>query len=607
MITHARSLLLRLGPLAALLVIAGIVTALVWRPLLLYGHSSYVDALRLLVFDDAIRSGNWLPRWVPHFYYGYGSLVFHFYAPLPYYVAEIFVLAGLGVVSALKATLVLTLGLSGVFMYLLARDYLSRPASFAAAVLYMLAPYHLVDMMVRHAFGEHIAFVWLPLAAWGVIGCVRGKPGALRFVAGATGVAGLALSHNIAALMFMPVLGIWWVYEFARARHLNGAVAGSLSTIAGLALSAFFWLPAFVEKELVFAKESLTDYFKYADHFVLPFQLFRPSWGFGGSGPGPGDDMSFQIGIAHWIWIILALVGFAAAAIRQRRQPAVSGVPCGALACFGIFLVGTFMTLEASQFLWKAIPTLAYVQFPWRFLVIAAFGSSLFAAFAVDLFSAGNAGRARILAVAAGVTALVCYAPYLDPRFEIVEKSGGRPPGSYATQMEKLADTAHFEDPRDHFSLTKLDESGIFPTSRDDYLPRTATNRPGAKWQTLAQAAGGTVSDLGRVGPNSTRMRASMAVDGAVLLNQFYFPGWQAQVDGREAPVTPETGTGRVMVSVPAGDHVVSIRFGSTPLRSGAGAVSLATLVLLLGFSIFSVVKRSVDVEPGRHGVLGAA
>ena len=135
MITHARSLLLRLGPLAALLVIAGIVTALVWRPLLLYGHSSYVDALRLLVFDDAIRSGNWLPRWVPHFYYGYGSLVFHFYAPLPYYVAEIFVLAGLGVVSALKATLVLTLGLSGVFKYHLAREYHSRPPSLAAAGL----------------------------------------------------------------------------------------------------------------------------------------------------------------------------------------------------------------------------------------------------------------------------------------------------------------------------------------------------------------------------------------------------------------------------------------------------------------------------------------
>ncbi len=243
-----------------ILVAALTLSARVWRPLLLYGHSSCIDGWRMLVFDEAIRAGNWLPRWTPDYYYGYGSPIFHFYAPLPYYLSEIWHLLGFSIVASMKLTLVATWALSGLFMYLLARDYLSRPASFAAGLFYMMAPYHLVDMLVRHAFGEHVAFAWMPLIAWGAAGCVK-KPDPLRFAAGAAGLALLALSHNITALIFMPFAIGWVLFEFARFRSWRGLAAGAACLAGGLFLSAFFWLPAFVEKKLVWASESLTEEF----------------------------------------------------------------------------------------------------------------------------------------------------------------------------------------------------------------------------------------------------------------------------------------------------------------------------------------------------------
>ncbi|MHA1566211.1 MAG: hypothetical protein ACTSX7_12930, partial [Alphaproteobacteria bacterium] len=152
-----------------------LVTRQWWNDALLGGHSAYMDIYRQVVLDEAFRQGDFWPRFAEAFYYGHGSLLFHFYAPLSYYLTEIFMLLGASVAAALKLAMATGLLLSGVFMALLARELFGNYAAACAGVLYVLAPYHLVDVLARHAFGEAIAFVWLPLAFWGILGAVRDR------------------------------------------------------------------------------------------------------------------------------------------------------------------------------------------------------------------------------------------------------------------------------------------------------------------------------------------------------------------------------------------------------------------------------------------------
>ena len=134
-----------------LLLAAVVATGSMWGPALLGGHSAWIDLIRMVEFDTAVRHGSLLPAWSPDLYYGYGSPLFQFYAPLCYYFTEIPVLAGCDYPTALKITQLAALFASGLAMYRLAVTYFSGWAACLGGVLYVVAPYRLVDIYVRHA------------------------------------------------------------------------------------------------------------------------------------------------------------------------------------------------------------------------------------------------------------------------------------------------------------------------------------------------------------------------------------------------------------------------------------------------------------------------
>jgi hypothetical protein len=587
------SVLARIVPAALIAAIGVAGVADIWRPLCLYGHSALMDGFRQLVYDAAVHRGDWYPRWVPEFYYGHGSPIFHFYGPMPYAVTNLWVRLGLPIGAALKTTLVLSLVASGWFFYLFARLSASRTAAAAGAVFYMFAPYHLVDMLVRHAFGEHVAFAWIPLAAFGIVGCVR-RPSATRAIAGALGVAGLALTHNVIAFIAMPFLAFLWAVEFFRTKSVRNAAAGAGATLAGLALSAFFWLPAFIEKEDVFAKESLTEeFFRYVDHFVYLKQLLLPTWGFGGSGVGWADDaMSFQIGLAHWAWIAAALAALAALARKKTVPDSSAAARRDVIPAFMVFAGGTFMAMFASQPVWDHIPPLAFVQFPWRFLVVAAFGASLVAAYAVDLVADAFAGGARAsVAIAAALCAIVAYYPYARPEFAIYFLHGGYPvAGRYSEMMDRLTTPDSYVHCEDVLTIARVIGSGETGTSRDDYLPRTVHEKPDRPEKAPFAVEGGAIESFSIAGANRYDATVDMDADGTFELKQFFFAGWEATLDGAPAAVSPSAPEGLIDLRVPPGRHAIEIRFDSTPLRRDASYASIAAALALAGLGVAGIV-----------------
>jgi hypothetical protein len=76
---------------------------------------------------------------------------------------------------------------------------------------------------------------------------------------------------------------------------------------------------------------------------------------------------------------------------------------------------------------------------------------------------------------------------------------------------------------------------------------------------------------------------------GQLVLHDTYYPGWKAELDGREVPIRPANAAFRA-VAVPAGRH--QVRFVYRPASVYVGLyLSLAALLVLIGIVIAALVR----------------
>ena len=136
------------------------------RPGLPVTHDGPDHVVRLASFYQSLAEGNLVPRWAGNLNWGYGHPVVMFFYPLPNYLGSLFHFFGLSFIDSVKAVFVLSFVLSGIFMYWWVKEHWGERAGLAAAVVWLLAPYRLVDLYVRGAIGECLAFAWPPLIGY---------------------------------------------------------------------------------------------------------------------------------------------------------------------------------------------------------------------------------------------------------------------------------------------------------------------------------------------------------------------------------------------------------------------------------------------------------
>ena len=105
--------------------------------------------------------------------------------------------------------------------------------------------------------------------------------------------------------------------------------------------------------------------------------------------------------------------------------------------------------------------------------------------------------------------------------------------------------------------------------------------------------ASGDRSSMTSYGANDIKLEANTGAKGLLVLSEVYYPAWKAYVDGKPVPLYRADQLLRA-VPVPAGKHVVELRYESGSLRLGL-AISLLTslaLVAMLVALIFSRLRR---------------
>lgn len=512
-------------------------------------------------------------RWIPDMGYGFGFPLFNFYPPLPYLVGELFRLVGFSFITTAKLTFALSIILSGVGMYYLAKEIFGKYGGILSAVFYIWAPYHSVDVYVRGAMNESWALVFFPLIfLFGYKLIVEKKDVVKWIILLALAYFGLFTSHNLMILIFTPFFAIWsllWIYLKKSWSKIPSLV---IAGIGSLGLSAFFTIPALAENKFTWLKSQIGGYFDYTAHFVTIKQLLISRfWGYGPSVWLEGDGMPFQIGQVHWILSILIIAFFFFRFIKSWRSKKLSVTPNDLIVLF-LFLMGwstAFMTHSKATPIYQAVPILALVQFSWRFLTLVTFAFS-FMAGAVIL-----AVDKKIVKHVVIVLSLITVA--LNWSYFLPEHG----------KMGKLTDEEKFSGAAWDLQQT----AGIY-----DYLPLTAKEAPKGPKKVLAEAVDVNGDPSKRQdqlskfdqGTNWARFTVNTDKDIKVRISVFEFPGWIVKMDGNKVEkYVPETEKwGRMWVDVPAGEHTIIAEFKDTPVRTLSNLLSLISWFALAGIVI---------------------
>src|SRR3972149_4360778 len=343
-------------------------------------HDSLDHVVRIASFYTNLKEGIFIPRWAGNLNFGFGHPILMFLYPLPSYISSVFHFLGASYVDSFKLTLTSTYILSGIFMYLWLSRFLGNVSAVFGSVLFLYAPYRFIDLYVRGALGEHVAFLFLPLALLSIYLINNlSKNERLRkyyftFLFSSISFAGLILSHNAISLLFVPFILFYVLYLFFDHKSKLKFVLTLSSLFFGFLFSFFFWFPAFFE-----GKYTLRDIVTegvYKDRFVDLADLFYGVWSFGGTG-----QFSVQIGIIQIIILISSVVLFFK---LFRKKDKLKYLYIGTLI---FFLISVFLMLHSSNFIWENVSTLQKLQFPWRFLSVSVFCTSLIGAIFINNIS----------------------------------------------------------------------------------------------------------------------------------------------------------------------------------------------------------------------------
>jgi len=516
------------------------------KPGMYWAHDSQSHLVRVASFYQSLAEGNIFPRWSHALNAGYGHPIFMFLYPLPSYLASAFHSLSFNFATSIKLVLASTYVGTGIFMYLWLKKHFTPQAAFIGAAVFQFAPYRFVNLYVRNAFGEHVAFMFIPLTLLSLHFLIT-KPSRSKIALTALSLASLILAHNAVSLMFIPFLGIYsLLLIYQKKKNTGPATHFTLyALILGLSLATFFWLPAFAEGKYTL-REIVMQADTFKEHFPTLKQLIVPNWGYDNSYSGIDDDLSFQIGIIQWL-------SFLAGATLLFTKKTLSAQKYIALLALFTFIASTVLLQKISLPLWQFITILKKFQFPWRLLILPVFASSILAALAISNF---KKIKSSTLAILITIGLLIQNYNYLKPRGDYL------PPESQVIQ--------------DYLGTTDTGESTPLWAIR--FQEKLADN-------ILGVVHGAPITyDIHTRKSELHEQTITTTTPTQVSENTLYFPGWTVYIDGQKTTITFDDVSWRGVITylVPQGTHNVKVIFEETKLRKTANTITIISLVIVL-------------------------
>jgi len=223
-----------------------------------------------------------------------------------------------------------------------------------------------------------------------------------------------------------------------------------------------------------------------------------------------------------------------------------------------------------SDFLWRSIPSLAALQFPWRFNIPLTLATAALVTLGLNHLSTGWLNVRRI--AMAGVGAIVLVWVVVDVR-SVTRTPRWKPELTQLAVGDYLFPSwAQWTEPR------LLDPKGIIEISR-----LTTNGDPARADRRFVSVTGVRRVEFETHEPDSRW----------ITVRRFYYPGWTATNEaGLHLPVRPSPETGLIDMQVPAGVHQISLTLPWSLAEKMGLAISLACVLIVFGVSAPAVGRR---------------
>lgn len=525
---------------ALILVLISLFTLLPFFRTDFFYTQDHIFVARLHQMHKALVDGQFPVRWSPDL--RFGEPTFNFYAPLPYYIGGIFTILGMDIIGAVKLLFILSTVLSGLGMLIFLRTMFNNWSATAASILYVFAPYRAVDLYVRGALSESWAFIFFPLIFLTSLNLSK-KQSLKNIILLSLSLAGLFLTHNVMMVIFLPFFMAWVLFLICKQKNLKLFYHFSFAIFLGFTLSASYLLPAFFERQFIQSQYLTLGHFNFRAHFVAVGQFFSTFWGYGSSLWGDKDGLSFQIGLVNWVIIVLS--GTLAFLNKARKETVFLFV-----FLFASFLMSLFMQHNKSAFIWEAIPILAFIQFPWRFLGISIFLVSILGGLLVFL----SKGR--------------LYIPISIIFISVILNFNYFKPNQYVSY-----------DFFDKFLKEESMQKGVDLTK--DYLPIWVKVLTEEEIKTPLVDEGEVIIEGFERRSSSAYFNASVKTDSLITIPITYFPGWQIKVNDTRLEQNEPNEFGLINFNLSKGEYNVLAEFKDTFIRSIGNVISLISLFVI--------------------------
>lgn len=499
---------------------------------------------------DGLADGHLYPRWISEANRGYGSPALVHYSPLGSYWTALWAWPMGDIFAGMRAGIILSAILAGFAFYWAARAFAEPTPAALGGVLYVLFPYHAIDLYERFALAEYHAFIFVPLVFRFACDLSR-RSSASALVGFALSYALLLLTHVLMAYMCLFLLLPFVVLvspSDRRPRALGALLGGGL---LALALAGVYFVPLIVERSLTHADHLLASQLtRYERNFVMIDEVAR---GFGRSRVKPYVNTAL---------VLQALPVVVAALVLPRRWN---------MGWVFVTLCGVSILLQTvlATPLYALIPGMSVIGFPWRFQLFQAFFGLLAVVWALRTSAPGWAWAAI------GITAALA----LNLSWQVTRT---RP---------YVLDSARFQQ-----------QEGMAWVQKE-HIPRGVpewkrfSNPKYVVWEERTVVLDGAM-EVEELEWSSQLRRVSItsAEGGRLAIRTFDYEGWSATRNGAPLAIEREPLYGAISVVVPPGDHELRFELLGTAARRFGGILSMVTAISILGLGLWRWRNRAAAV-----------
>lgn len=489
-----------------------------FQPGVPFTHDGENHLARFANYKVAVREGQLPPRLAPNLMNHYGYPVFNYNYPLLNLLSLPFSAIDIHYELAFKLLMTagLALGAWGVYRWLAVGGFSKASRLFSVGV-YWLAPFTVNLIYVRGNIGELWALALFPWLLWFTQKLKRG--GSVRWLWSVSLITAFLLSHNISVLFGG---GLWFLYTlFQFGRQTKLWRRWLLPVLLSILLSLWFWLPALAEKQFVVVDDTDLSS-QFSRHFTQPLQLITAPLQFGYSYDVPIDTISLAVGLAGFVSLGLVTVWL------LKRKPRSIAKEFRWLWLLVFTLWGLlFLQTGYSEPIWKLLPLVQFIQFPWRLTLF-------FIVLVLPL-------TATAFAMSKGVRLIL----WLCLLVQLIAVWRLQP----LAQLHKTAE-----------------EYDLFPQSTstlNENLTKGFTYLLIGDWQPAPSALEGAMTTTVLAWTGSSR-NYRLTVSEAVLVVEptMFFPGWETTVNGEKITYADMKDTqGRIGYRLPVGEYEIVTRF----------------------------------------------